>query len=98
MKKMKTAILSLLLLSICFVSFHDYLVADEHIKEISYSETHIEHEKALQSVVHDSLHHLFTYSTTENFSFYGLKQESLFFQQDTLSYHKSPVLLRPPLS
>lgn len=95
---MKTTILSLLLFSLCFVSFHDYMVAQDHIKEISCGEMHLEKEKALDVVVHDSMHHLFTQLDHEPFPLYDLQRENPHFIQATMSFHKASVLLRPPLS
>lgn len=98
MKKIKAAILSVLLLSLCFVSFHDYMVTQDNVKEISCSEFHMEKEKALDSIVHDSLHHFLAHFDIERFSVYGLKNENPFFQQENLSSYRTTVLLRPPLS
>ncbi|MCD6258350.1 MAG: hypothetical protein J7J31_01985 [Helicobacteraceae bacterium] len=98
MKKIKTTILSFLLLSLCFVSFHDYMVAQDHIKELSCSEIHLEKEKCSDSVVHDSMHHLFAHLEIETFSLHELNRENPSFQQVNMSFHKASVLLRPPLS
>lgn len=98
MKKIKSAILSFLLLSFCFVSFHDYLIADNQAQEVSCSEIHLEKEQALKSVVHDSLHHLLVYFDNSTFSCDAFTRESPSFTQANMSHHKTSVLLRPPLS
>ena len=98
MKKIKTTILSLLLLSLCFVSFHDFMVPQDTIQEISCAKMHLEKEKALDLVVHDSMHHLFTHLDHEPFALYDLQRENPYCIQATMSFYKASVLLRPPLS
>ena len=73
-------------------------MADNHIQEISCNEIHLDKDKALASVVHDSLHHLFAYFETSTLSYDPLEGENPSFMQATMSSHKASVLLRPPLS
>lgn len=97
MKKIKTGLLSLLLLSLCFVSFHDYFVGDDHLQEIACSKHLFEKDKALEDVVHDSMHHLFVHCDIERVVNYESQKGQAFIVKINKSFYKSPVLLRPPL-
>lgn len=97
MKKLKTAVLSLLLLSFCFIGFHDHFFAENHLQEPSCAEISLDSEQKLINIVHESLHHLFVYFEIKNFSFDPLQSQNPSFVQSNLSSYTTAVLLRPPL-
>ena len=101
MKTLKKSILSVLLLSFVFLSFHDYAVADAYAQtnsEIS-SHTCAESNLDIASHIHDSIHTLLVAPTLEDIqiTFTSLYLKP-FDSQLSFKSHIGLVPQRPPLS
>ena len=101
MKKFKKIILSALLLTFTFLSFHDYAVSGSYVQTNSEVSVNVAEgiNFDMTSNLHDSIHNIFSIPSLENVRI-NLSSSYLkpFDLQLSLKSHIGLVLERPPLS